>query len=495
MAEWSQEQKALQWLLLGAFAIGCLGDLLFYGKEFGISYLLFVIAMYALYGWQARRHGQLSFSRKHVYGWLLTVPIVLLALSFALFSNEYFQLFNFVLVPILFVLQTMLLTGRHKAKWYELGFVGELLETLFYFTLKHTRLPFALTREWLKERMNQEKYGVLKKVMIGVGISLPILLVVLTLLSQADQVFGHFLHEIPNRMIDLDAVEGAFRLFLIGLVTLLVFGYLYSLFGKREEAVEIPLPPKEGKLVWDGVILVTVLAMIDLVYAAFTYVQISYLFIGAKAALPDGLTYAEYAKNGFNELVTVTVINFLILLCTMHLVSRAKRLLYRVVQVLLTVLTVCTSFMLFSAYFRLSLYEEAYGYTHSRLLAHIFMIFLLILFAIALCKIWRHTFSLIKYYAVVSLVSYVLLNYINMDVIIAKNNMERYYATKSIDVEYLGRLSYDVVPYLLELKADESLREDVAYYLENMREELQAEASWQSFNLSKYRARQQLQLP
>lgn len=111
-------------------------------------------------------------------------------------------------------------------------------------------------------------------------------------------------------MIDLDAVEGAFRLFLIGLVTLLVFGYLYSLFGKREEAVEIPLPPKEGKLVWDGVILVTVLAMIDLVYAAFTYVQISYLFSGAKAALPDGLTYAEYAKNGFNELVTVTVINF-----------------------------------------------------------------------------------------------------------------------------------------------------------------------------------------
>lgn len=495
MAEWSHEQKALQRLLLGAAAIGCLWDFLLYGKEFGISYLLFVIAMYALYGWQARWHGQLSFSRKHVYAWLLTVPIVLLASSFALFSNGYFQLLNFALVPLLFVIQTMLLTGRHKAKWYEPGFVGELLEMLFSFTLKHTRLPFALTREWLKGRMNQEKYGVLKKVLIGVGISLPILFVVLTLLSQADQVFGHFLREMPGRMIDLDAVEGAFRLFLIGLVTILVFGYLYSLFGKREEAVEIPLPPKERKLVWDGVILVTVLSIIDFVYAAFTYVQISYLFSGDKATLPDGLTYAEYAKNGFQELVLVTVINFVILLCTMYLVSQTKRLLYRVVQVLLTALTVCTSFILFSAYYRLSLYEQAYGYTHSRLLAHIFMIFLLILFVIALCKIWRHTLSLMKYYAVVSLVSYVLLNYINMDVIIAKNNMERYHATGNIDVAYLGRLSYDVVPYLLELKEDESLREHAVYYLENKREELLANRSWQSFNLSKHRARQLLQLP
>ncbi|TGV30661.1 DUF4173 domain-containing protein, partial [Mesorhizobium sp. M00.F.Ca.ET.186.01.1.1] len=151
-----------------------------------------------------------------------------------------------------------------------------------------------------------------------------------------------------------------------------------------------------------------------------------------------------------------------------------------------------TSFMLFSAYYRLSLYEAAYGYTHTRLLAHLFMIFLLILFAIALWKIWRDSFSLLKYYALVTLASYVLINYINMDVIIAQNNLERYRATGNIDVEYLGRLSYDVVPYLQELKADESLKAAVTYELENKWAELRGESSWQSFNWSKYRAKQYL---
>jgi hypothetical protein len=492
VAERSQEQKAYQWLLLGAFGIGCFGDLLFYGKNYGVSYPLFFIGMYALFVWQAKLHQRLSFSRENKYIWLLCVPIGMLSLTFALFSNGYFHLFNFVLVPMLFVLQTMLFTGRHKAKWHEIMFVGELLEILVYYTPKHTRLPFIMIKGSVKGRMNQRNYGVLKKIMTGLLISLPILLVVLTLLSQADRVFGHFLNEIPDMLIDVDSVEGMFRLFVIGLVTLVVFGYMYSLFGKRADTVELPQPQEQEKIVWDGIILVTILTIIDAVYAAFTYIQISYLFSGAKAALPEGLTYAEYAKNGFNELLTVTVINFIILLATLYLVSRKNRLLYRSVQVLLTLLTVCTSFMLFSAYYRLSLYEAAYGYTHTRLLAHLFMIFLLILFAIALWKIWRDSFSLFKYYALVTLASYVFINYINMDVIIAQNNLERYRATGNIDVEYLGRLSYDVVPYLQELKADESLKAAVTYELENKWAELRGESSWQSFNWSKYRAKQYL---
>lgn len=492
MVEGVHGQKSYQWMLLGSVAVGCLGDVLFYGKEFGISYPLFWIAMYAFFFWQAKnwQKQHLVNPPQQAFAWLLTVPIFLLALTFFLFANEFFHLINFVLVPFLFVVQTMLLTKRHRAKWYTLGFIGEVLETVLFYTLKYMRLPFRFAKEWIKSRVDREKYRVITKVLVGLGISVPILLVVLGLLSQADRVFNHFLSEIPNWLFDLDAIEALFRLGVIGVVTLVLFGYMYALFGQREARVELPLPNDEGKrIAWDGIILVTILIIINVVYAAFVFIQISYLFSGTQAVLPDGMTYAEYAKNGFNELVTVTIINFIILLSTMHLASRAKPLLYRMVQLLLSVLTVCTGFMLFSAYFRLSLYEEAYGYTHARLLAHGFMIFLFVLFVIALLKIWRNGFSLIKYYAIVALGSYVLLNYINMDVMIAKNNLSRYEATGNIDIEYLSRLSDDAIPVMMELVRDKSVADSLQDWLAYKKEDLQQERSWQSFHLAKYRAK------
>ncbi|WP_308460941.1 DUF4153 domain-containing protein [Brevibacillus formosus] len=489
LADVAQEQKGLQWLLLGAFGIGILFDWMFYGKGLGISYLLFVIGLYGLFIWQARQRIQLRFSRKQVFDWIWTLPIFLLALTFFLFSNPHFHLFNLVLIPILFMIQTLLITKRHQAKWYEAGFFMEMVETLILYTPKYTRLPFRLIKERIKDRLDQEKYGVMKKVFIGIGISVPLLVIVLSLLSNADSVFGHFLGQIPRRVIDVDSLKAIFRMMLIGLITILVFAYMYSLFGKREEVVELPMPEDDKKIVWDGVILVTILAIINIVYTAFTYIQISYLFSGAKRVLPDELTYAEYARNGFNELVTVTVINFLILLCTMHFASRAKPMLYRIIQVLLSMLTICTGFMLVSAYFRLSLYEDAYGYTHTRLLAHVFMIFLFVLFIIALLKIWRDKFSLIKYYAILTLVSYVILNYINMDVIIAKNNVQRYHATGNIDIEYLSELSYDAIPVVMELVRDKKIEEKFMDMLQERKEILYEDNSWQSFNLSEYRAK------
>lgn len=489
MAEWTQNQKELKWLLLGSLALGCLQDFLFFGKELGISYPLFVVAVYALFFWQARHRIDIKPSWSQRFAWFLTLPIVLLSATFSLFSNDAFHLFNFLLVPALFIMQTMLLTGRHRAKWYSLGFIGEAIETVLIHTLINVRLPFVYVRDWIKAKVDGNKYGIAMKVLIGLGISLLLLLVVLPLLARADVVFGHFLREIPRMMFDWKSIERLYRLFLIVMFSCIGFAYLWSLFGERKEIADTAAPAAGQKLVWDGIILVTVLTLVNVVYAAFTFVQISYLFSGMQAVLPDGLTYAEYARNGFNELVMVTIINFIILLSTMHLASRAQPTIYRIVQVLLSLLTVCTSFMLYSAYYRLSLYEQAYGYTHSRLAAHAFMIFLFVLFVIALLKIWRNNFSLIKYYAIAGLIAYVILNYINMDMIIAKNNIARYHETGRIDIDYLSELSYDAVPVIMELMKDKAVATPLSYRLQDKREELHEVKSWQSFNLSKARAK------
>lgn len=491
MALETQRQNGLQWLLIGSVGIGILGDYLFYGKAFGISYPLFVIGLYALFFWQAKQGIHLTFSRNQVFAWSLTLPIFLLALTFFLYDNAFFQLLNFVIVPFLLVAQTMLLAKRHQQSWFSIGFLGEMIETVLLYSVKYTSIPFALLREWIKNRVDRTKYGVAMKVLTGIGISLPILFVVLSLLSQADGVFGHFLAEIPRMLFDWSSAEAIFRLFLIGLVALVTFGYLYAIVGPRQQDVAVPVPVQadEKKIAWDGIILVTILTIINVVYVAFTIIQISYLFGGAEAVLPDEMTYAEYAKKGFNELLTVTIINFILLVSFMYLASRAQKLIYRIVQVMLSLLTVCTSFMLFSAYFRLSLYEEAYGYTHTRFLAHAFMIFLFVLFVIAFLKIWRNGFSLMKVYGVAGIVAYVGLNYINVDSLIAKNNIQRYHDTGRIDMAYLAELSYDAIPVIMTLKDDKAVAGTLMDNLKEKAQNLQEERSWQSFNLARHVAK------
>jgi len=76
---------------------------------------------------------------------------------------------------------------------------------------------------------------------------------------------------------------------------------------------------------------------------------------------------------------------------------------------------------------------------------------------------------------------------------IVKNNISRYQESGRIDAEYLAQLSYDAVPYLVPLLEDQGVAEVIKYGFEEMREEMDDDESWQSFNLSEYRAKQLLE--
>jgi hypothetical protein len=237
--------------------------------------------------------------------------------------------------------------------------------------------------------------------------------------------------------------------------------------------------------------MATVLIVINIIYVLFTAIQFSYLFGGMKYMLPESFTYSEYARRGFFELLAVTLINFSILIGAINLLKREGKRVNSLVRVLNSLLVICTMVMLFSAHVRMSLYEEMYGYTYLRMLTHAFMAFLLVLFLIALYKIWNERISLLKPYIVVALTAYVLINYINVDVIIARNNMERYEKTKVIDVRYMSSLSYDAVQETVKLL--NSKDKNYAVLAENRlyekKKRLAGDTKWQSFNLSMYRAK------
>ena len=161
-----------------------------------------------------------------------------------------------------------------------------------------------------------------------------------------------------------------------------------------------------------------------------------------------------------------------------------------VLRILYSLIVFCTLVILFSAHFRMSLYEKAYGYTYLRVLTHMFMAFLFVIMLVTFYRVWNDKFKLLKAYIIVAVISYLIINYVNIDVIIARGNINIYFKTGKIDVNYLTSLSYDAVPEITRLLdcGDEEVEGKVQKYLHRVKDQLSKDESWQSFNVSRYRA-------
>jgi hypothetical protein len=253
--------------------------------------------------------------------------------------------------------------------------------------------------------------------------------------------------------------------------------------------------PVEAKPIsLDITVALTVLVVVNAVYLLFTIVQFSYFFAAGDGVLPDGTYYAEYARRGFAELVLVTMINFSLLIVGIHWVKTEARGTKLFLSIMLSLLVSSTFVMLISSHLRLSLYEEAYGYTSTRILVHVFMLFLGIVLALSLVRVWNDRQPLLKQFLVVALASVVLTNYVNIDVIIAKNNLQRYTHSGKIDMDYLSSLSYDMIPELVhyyegKMRKPAGLKE---LLLDKKLELAHNDKQWQGFNLAKYSATEAL---
>lgn len=477
------------YILICSVLLGVLFDILFYRKPLGISYLLFVIVFYIAFLLNLRHKIAFRFS----FGWLLSIPIIALSSTYFIFSNQIFAVLNFLIIPILIIAQTILINEENKHKWYDAMFIKDIFYGIFNRAFGYTSKPFVVGFSTIRIRKSAEKYDVIKKVLIGLAISIPLLMIIVSLLSSADRVFDHFIGEISGLFNNINISDFSLQGIIALIITMIVFSYLWSfsnpnisLKNQQQGSIET------NKSSLDPIISITILSVINCVYVVFTIIQFAYMFGSVNNALPPDFTYAEYARRGFFELLIVTLINFSLLLSSIIFTRKGGKLVIRTVRILHSLLVLCTVVMLFSAYFRMSLYEAAYGYTYLRVLTHIFMIFLCVLFLIAFYKIWNEHISLLKPYIVITIMAYMIINFINIDVLIAKNNIDRYIETGKLDTHYLRNLSYDSIPELVNLLNDKNVYPDIKKYLAEQQEDISKKQSWQSFNLSQHKAKQVL---
>jgi hypothetical protein len=228
--------------------------------------------------------------------------------------------------------------------------------------------------------------------------------------------------------------------------------------------------------------LVVGLGALNLLFLAFVLVQARYLF-GGQALVESriGLTYAEYARHGFFQLVAVAVLVLPLLLGVDALAQGASRSIRWLSRGLVALVLVVMA----SALERLWLYQQQFGLTELRIYATGVVLWLAVVFAWLALTVLRGKRHLFATGALVAgFVATGALNVLNPDALIARTNLAR----PTVDATYLATLSDDAVPSLLgELPTlDVALRRPLARAL---LARSYSDESWLSWNASRRNAR------
>jgi hypothetical protein len=233
------------------------------------------------------------------------------------------------------------------------------------------------------------------------------------------------------------------------------------------------------------------LLVLDVLFASFVAVQLTVLFGGRRHVLSTtGLTYAQYARQGFWQLLAVTVLTLALVAVATRKAARASKADRTVVRTLLGTLCVLALVIVASAIHRMSTYEQAYGFTRLRVFVTGTEFWLGAVLILVLIAGIRMSGSWLPQAVLASIVGAMLtLAAINPDAYIARQNVARYDRTGQIDTAYLATLSADAFPALDRLPA--ALR---ACALQDLAPTLRATPAdpWYDFNLDRSLARSAL---
>ncbi len=254
---------------------------------------------------------------------------------------------------------------------------------------------------------------------------------------------------------------------------------------------------------------ITVTGMLTVLYLVFSVIQILYLFLG-QMQLPAGYTYAEYAREGFFQLLAVSVVNLIIVLAGLSYFRESM-----VLKDVLTIMSLCTFIMIASSGLRMIIYIQYYYLTFLRIFVLWALVVLALLFGGIVVSIFRKKFPLFRYCCVAVTCCYLVLSFSHPDYWIAKvnvANVEREETRDGFfkgepygDLCYLNDLCADAAPVLVPWLAesgdkqpvygeqaqilgevsDSGARKEVPEYIRRMKAQNEKYDGWLQFNVSR----------
>jgi hypothetical protein len=189
------------------------------------------------------------------------------------------------------------------------------------------------------------------------------------------------------------------------------------------------------------------------VFALFVGVQFVVLFGSDDYVVRStGVTYAEYARSGFWQLLAVTVLALGVLAFDSRWAPVHTPTDRAVKRGLLAALAVLTLVVVASALHRMWLYQQAYGFTVLRLLVLTCELWLAAGFVLALVAVLRlRPAGLSRPMVAVGMLALLGLAVLDPERFVAEHNVGRWIDTGRLDTSYLSTLSADAVPALVAL--------------------------------------------
>lgn len=406
---------------------------------------------------------------------VLFVPIMIMALNCFRSASDIWRVSNFIVSIVLFVCIFI----KPEFKKDSFGYFGEVALRIVA-PLAVLALPF----KWMVE-LNSSKAPVIKRTIIAVLISVPCVAVLLIVLSNADMVFSIKTNEFLTSIVELVNFHTVFVIACGILAGLYLFGSVYCALIDRQSVRDKKCVTLKGDLL----IINILLSVILFVYTLFVAVQFKYLFAGSE--LPAGLTYTEYARKGFFELLALTGVNLAVILAVVKLGKSCEGKWLILTKSLCHYLCAVTVVLLVSSFYRMMLYTADDGLTRLRLFVMGFLIFEALGLIVTFFYIAKPKFNITLVYVTVALVYYMVLNIVPADNIIAKNQIERYMNNKCDGIDYIFTLSADAVPameILLENEIDVQVRSEAMGFIKRVTSS-DIPRRWQRYNLSVERAR------
>lgn len=479
-------------ILYSSLFLSILQSILFWHKSPGISLTIFIVPTVLVILYNLKEKQMLNNKR----GILWAIPVILLSLTYFIFNNAFFQVLN---IPVIFTLIIIMCISITEEKISENRFIRNILGKIFKpFGIMFDCISDFEIDEFLgkqKEKQN-EKIKTIQKIGKSLLIAIPIILIIILLLSSADSIFGSLfssVSEFISRAFESETISDIIARFIFIIVCFVyIIGFLIT-FIKKDDTEKQEIVTKKINL--STLTANMILISLNIIYLIFSIIQFRYLFMNA-GKTPD-FDYATYARTGFFQLMFVSFIN-------LALLKTIKNTEGRLIKTLKILLVIFTMIIVISAMFRMYLYEQEYGYTYLRLFVYFILateILILIPILMNICGQKLDTFNIsLK----IIICMYIILNFINIDYIIARNNIDRYLANpeeNSLDAFYISDFTgTDAINEKIKLlnASSDGLSYERKEYMNNVKQTIKSELlsyknrrqdfKWQEWNLSKMKA-------
>ena len=429
-------------ILFSAVLLGATGDLLLRAWPLGLG-LVGVVAVAVVMALATAWERPFGFSaaprdRDRVLALAATFAF---ACGLVLRDAPTLLAYNFLAMLTSAALATWPMFGRTVGRFRVFDTVRAIRHTLAT-TISGAPVLALSDADW--ERPRETTGRRLRAATVGTLLAVPPVLVVGALLAQADPMFGDFLSSWTR--LGLDQVAG--HVAVAAVIAWPAAGWLRG----------VALPAESGRLTKYGEptrldyfgVAPALYALVGLL-AAFLGLQARALFGGSAYVMAtEGVTYAEYARRGFFELVTVAAIVLLLLLLGDWILDRrtpdADRRFRTAGWALVTLLGV----LMASALHRMVLYVSYYGLSDTRLYATAGMVWVgvaLAWFGWTILRGRRARFGVGL--LIISAGWIAALNVLDPEVVVVRVNLARALEGHEFDTEYHGSLSADAVPTLI----------------------------------------------